>query len=206
MKGKYLSIDPLGYPGPSNKIFYVDGCCLMICKDDFNYLGKFDDSYFMYSEDIDLSWRAHLCKMNLGICETATIIHFGGGSTEQTNASSNRKHIVPIKRRFEVEKNTLRNLLKNYQIISLCLIAPFYLLQNIFESILYLITGNIEMAKALYLAMRWNIRNISDTIQKRKIVQRYRKVDDISIFSNISIVSNKFRAFIKTGMPKFKLI
>lgn len=38
----------------------ISGCCFAIRKDDFIKLGRFDESIFMYHDDVDLSWRAHL--------------------------------------------------------------------------------------------------------------------------------------------------
>lgn len=205
--GKKLTIDFLSYPGWGERTFYIDGCAFLISKNDFNNLGGFDDRYFMYGEDIDLCWRAQLYGMRLGICGKTSILHFGGGSSSTTDTSQlgkKGKYVTPIFRRFEVEKNILMNLLKNYKFINLLWIVPLFLIQNFFESLFYLITGNIEAYKAIMKAIYWNIININVTTKKRKIVQKRRQVGDLVIFSKMSFGINKLKALLIIGVPKFK--
>lgn len=205
--GKRLTIDFLSYPGWGKRTFYIDGCAFLISKNDFNNLGGFDDRYFMYGEDIDLCWRAQLYGMRLGICETASILHFGGGSSSTTDTSQlgkKEKYVTPIFRRYEVEKNILLNLLKNYKFINLLWIIPLFLIQNFFESFFYLITGNIEAYKAILKAIYWNIVNINSTNKKRKIVQKRRQVGDLVIFSKMSFGINKLKMLLNIGIPEFK--
>lgn len=204
LKRQYLGIDFLGFPCMSKKLFYIEGCALMINKRDFENLGGFDEKYFMYSEDIDLCWRAFLYEMKLGICEDTTIIHFGGGSSERTRYQKGRKHIVPIMRRYEVEKNNLRNLLKNYRFINLSWCIPLFIIQDFFESLFYLFTGNLKMFKFIWTAIFWNITNLKDTLQQRKIIQYNRIIGDFKILSKMNLIPSKLKAFLIIGLPKFK--
>jgi len=50
-----IGLDVFGYPIETNNIFYAEGSALMIKKDIFNYVGRFDSKYFMFHEDIDLA-------------------------------------------------------------------------------------------------------------------------------------------------------
>lgn len=111
--GNKCSIDYTGYLGYAKKTFFIDGCALMISKKDFLSLGGFDEKYFMYSEEIDLCWRAHLFGMKLEVCNNTSIKHFAGGTGGTTQYKIKGEHVVPIMRRYEVEKNNLRTLLKN---------------------------------------------------------------------------------------------
>lgn len=43
------------------------GCCIMIRAHDFEFLGGFDEQFFMYAEDIDLSFRARNAGFSLRI-------------------------------------------------------------------------------------------------------------------------------------------
>lgn len=205
-KGTYSSgLDFLGTPiGPSNKLFYIEGCSLMIDRRDFLKLGGFDKKYFMYSEDIDLCWRAHLYGMKIGICYDSEIIHFGGGSSQETRYRKNTQHVAPLARRYEVEKNNLRNLLKNYRLFNLVWVIQFFLLQEMLEVILYLVSGNFKMIKIIYKAMAWNVINIADTMEKRRIIQKSRVIGDYIIFSKMNIAVNKIIIFFRIGLPKFK--
>jgi GT2 family glycosyltransferase len=199
-----LTIDFLGYLGWGSQTFYIDGCAFLISKNDYNELGGFDDKYFMYSEDIDLCWRAQLYGMKLAICEDATIIHFGGGSSLQTQFKKNIKFVTPLFRRFEVEKNNLMNLIKNYKLMNLLWVIPLFMIQSFFESIFYLVTGNFKAFKSILMAIYWNIINIRDTFKKRIIVQKSRKIGDYVMLKKMSFGINKLKALFIIGLPDFK--
>lgn len=199
-----LSIDITGYIGNGRDSLYVDGCALMISKKDFMQLGGFDESYFMYSEEIDLCWRAHLYGMKVGICNGSAVKHFGGGTGGYTQYERNVKRVIPLMRKYEVEKNNLRNVLKNYKLINLCWILPVFIIQSLCESILYTLTGNVSASQLIWKAYLWNLKNIRDTFSQRKIVQKKRIVGDMQIISMMSTGLNKFSALKTIGIPKFK--
>jgi GT2 family glycosyltransferase len=58
----------------------VTGCFLMIQKKLWNYLGGFDQQFFMYGEDADLCLRAFAKGARPIITPEATIIHYCGAS------------------------------------------------------------------------------------------------------------------------------
>jgi len=200
----YLGIDIFSQPGLSKHFFYVQGCALMIKKTDFIKLGGFDEKYFMYSEDIDLCWRAHLFGMRLNLCKELIILHFGGKSSEKSMHIKGEKHIVPLERRYEVEKNNLRNILKNYKIENLLWVIPFFFLQNFLECLVYIFTGNFKMVAVMVKALFWNLANSRDTFYERKIIQSKRIIGDREILLKMNHFSNNFRAFLEVGMPSFK--
>lgn len=200
---KKISIDPLSVHGWGDSTFFIEGCALLISKKNYQKLGGFDPAYFMYSEDIDLCWRAWIFGLTIGICETASIIHYGGGSSQKTMHQQNHVHQAPLSRRYEVEKNNLRNVLKNYQPLNLVWVMCLYLIQTVAELLLYIFSGNYAMAKVLLSAISWNIRNIKDTLKQRRRIQCQRKVSDLEIFKIMTPPFNKIRTFLQIGMPVF---
>jgi N-acetylglucosaminyl-diphospho-decaprenol L-rhamnosyltransferase len=62
---------------------WVSGACFLIRRSSFDALGGFDESYFMYMEDVDLCWRAH--RAGFGVCfePGATVVHAQGTSTDR---------------------------------------------------------------------------------------------------------------------------
>lgn len=202
-QGRKITIDPLGVHGWGRETFYIDGCALLISKKDFRYLGGFDDQYFMYSEDIDLCWRALLYGMKLGVCPTTTLTHFGGGSSVATNKLKSSPHVIPVFRRYEVEKNNLRSLFKNYSSSNLLWVIPLYCFQQLLESAYYLLNANFAMLKTIWRAFYWNLVNITLTLKKRKIIQRRRKVQDRQLLLKMNLPFNKIRTFLQIGPPKY---
>ena len=53
----------------------ISGCCFAIKKNDFLNLGGFDESIFLYYEDVDLSFRAHLSGFKILYVPNSRIKH-----------------------------------------------------------------------------------------------------------------------------------
>lgn len=51
------------------------GCCFAMIKRDFEELGGFDEDFFAYNEDSDLSWRSHLMDFRILFVPTSVIRH-----------------------------------------------------------------------------------------------------------------------------------
>jgi hypothetical protein len=61
----------------------ISGACLMLKRSVFHQVGLFSEEYFMYTEDIDLSYKSRRSGYRNYYVPDATIIHFGGGSTKK---------------------------------------------------------------------------------------------------------------------------
>ncbi|MCS4276784.1 N-acetylglucosaminyl-diphospho-decaprenol L-rhamnosyltransferase [Mycetocola sp. BIGb0189] len=64
---------------------WLSGACLLIRRDVFTALGGFDDSYFMYFEDVDLGYRAGNADWRNVYVPAATVTHTGGHSTQDSS-------------------------------------------------------------------------------------------------------------------------
>lgn len=205
LNGGFMGMNFIGSGGgPSEKLFFIDGCAILIERKDFLMLGGFDEKYHIYSEDVDLGWRAHLSGMTMEVCEDARITHFGGGTSKTTIFKSGSRHIVPVLRRYEAEKNVLRNLLKNYSWENVLWTVPFFIIQNSLESMLYFFTGNFRMFNAIWKGFAWNFEYLGDTLRERRKVQEKRKVGDWIVISRMDGALSKVSAFLHMGMPEFQ--
>ena len=61
----------------------VPGACLMIRRDAFERVGRFDERYFMYFEDMDLCRAAKAHGAAVRFVPRALLTHHGGGSSRQ---------------------------------------------------------------------------------------------------------------------------
>jgi len=59
---------------------WVTGACLMIHTDLWDRLGGFDDEYFLYWEDVDLSWRCTKSGGRLTVLPDLDVEHSVGGT------------------------------------------------------------------------------------------------------------------------------
>jgi N-acetylglucosaminyl-diphospho-decaprenol L-rhamnosyltransferase len=60
---------------------WVSGSCFLARRTALEELGGFDETYFMYAEDMDLCWRAHQAGWGVGFAGTAEVTHVQGAST-----------------------------------------------------------------------------------------------------------------------------
>ncbi|MCW4029680.1 MAG: glycosyltransferase family 2 protein [Candidatus Bathyarchaeota archaeon] len=178
-----MTIDRFGYPlalkkpEDKNKVFFVSGCAMLIKSDVIRKIGAFDDNYFMFAEDLDLSWRAQLAGYLLTVNGSAKIFHASGGSLEGGVLKAS-KYSTNNQRIFFRERNTLRTLLKNYDLANVFGILPFYCGALLFESALWFSYKKPQTAVALLRAVSYNVRFFPDAYRDRLRVQQLRKTSD----------------------------
>ncbi len=63
---------------------WVAGTFIMVRREAWDAIGGFDESFFMYLEDVDLCRRLHEAGWRVGYDPAATVIHVIGCSTDQT--------------------------------------------------------------------------------------------------------------------------
>jgi hypothetical protein len=61
----------------------ISGACVMLKRDVFESVGRFSQDYFMYGEDIDLSYKVQQAGYKNHYLPQVTVIHHGGSSVQQ---------------------------------------------------------------------------------------------------------------------------
>ena len=74
-----------GNHAPSDAVQGISGACMLIRREVFEQIGRFSEEYFMYTEDLDLCYKAIKSGRKNYYVPKATIIHFGGGSSKQAS-------------------------------------------------------------------------------------------------------------------------
>jgi len=62
---------------------WVSGACFLVRRSAFEQVGGFDESYFMYAEDVDLCWRLGHAGWRVMYAPTAEVTHVQGQSTNR---------------------------------------------------------------------------------------------------------------------------
>jgi GT2 family glycosyltransferase len=65
----------------------LPGTCIMMRREVFERSGQFSERYFMYAEDVELSFRARSAGLTNYYVSSAAVIHHGGRSSEQKSES-----------------------------------------------------------------------------------------------------------------------
>lgn len=74
-----------GEPQNGATIEVMAGACIFIKKNVFEAIGGFDERYFMYGEDIDLSYQLNKNGYEAAYLSSEEIIHFKGRSSVKSN-------------------------------------------------------------------------------------------------------------------------
>jgi len=209
-----IAVDIFGYSlqGIPKQVFHASSSSLFIKKELFEKLNGFDESYFMYKDDIDLCWRAQLLGYKVIGVPTAIVFHeWGGvslsnrGEKLRSGAVEKEKFILNIKKRYYGELNTIKNILKNYSLFTLLWILPFYILINLFEIIFFLIMGKPKAISEVYIKSYLQIyRNLKQLLKSRKKVQSQRKINDFKILKRMQKTVGKFSSLKLVGVPKIE--
>jgi GT2 family glycosyltransferase len=155
-----------------NQVRYVgspSGCSMLLKRSVFQQMGGFDKDYFAFLEDVDFGWRCWLAGYKTYYIPTSVVYHKYG--------STGGKRESPF-RVFNVQKNHLSNMLKNFYWRNL---IPGFIISLIFDLVRifsFLIKGNFDLISAVFRGDYIFLRELPDTLAKRKYIQENRKLSD----------------------------
>lgn len=168
----------------NSEVFFSFGGALFIKKKLFKKVKGFDERYFTLSDDIDLCWRVRLLNFKVNYINKSYIYH----RVSATLSNSHNRHI----KRFFSERNNLCSIIKNYSLNLLIIIIPIYLCISILEIIFFLLMFRFKISYVPIKSIIWNIKNLKETLIKRKYIQNTRTVSDMSILKLTKFIPQKF--------------
>ena len=138
-------------------------------------IGGFDNSFFTYGEDFDVSYRANVLGYKFLYCPNIKVKHdFRSSSREDSN---------PLWSYFYFQRNYLYTIIKNYQFINLIKYFNFYS-SFFFNSLkVGIIAKDRQLIKLHLKVIRDIILNLPHLIKERRIIQKNRKINDSEIWN-----------------------
>lgn len=103
----------------------VTGGFMLISIKAINTLGKFNEKYFMYLEDVEYCKRAHDNGLRVFYCPNAVMIHRGGGSSSNKERANLAAWYDSRKYYFYINHNLIDNIV----------IQPIFFIDKIFTQI-----------------------------------------------------------------------
>jgi len=148
--------------------FSFCGGAVLIKHELFEQVGGFDEKFFMFSEDVDLSWRFRLLGYRVGFAPEAKVAHFFSGSTGAKAIDARKLYLC--------HRNLLRAILKNCG-SSLGWAVRNYFLFSLIDAVGFCV---LEPRKAIAIgkAILWNLLSLRDTYSLRIAIQANRKADE----------------------------
>jgi len=181
-----------------SEIFSARGAALMVPKRIFDAVGGFDSDYFMYYEDVDLSWRIRLQGYKVALAPHSIVYHEGGPATKSNDA---QRQVLGS---LYSGRNYFTTLVKNLEAHNLIVYGTLHLTVHVGTVAYYLLKGRTYEALGLLFALVLIVRDLPISWRKRLIVQNLRLVSDREIFSkaDVQIFARYFhQAFTRSSPP-----
>ncbi len=104
----------IGQYNDERRVFWGCGVSLLVKREEFIRLGMFDESFFMYAEELDFCWRANNLGKEIWHSPKSIIYHIGSFSV------NNEK--INFKKEYLISRNHFICLIKNNSLPNLVLL------------------------------------------------------------------------------------
>ncbi len=134
----------------------LSGACFFIRKSVYNEIGGFDEKFFMYGEDIDLSYQLKNAGYQIRYLDDQPIVHFKGKSSPRTNwkFQSSFYNAIQIywKKNVSASNSFLNSLIMPIGLFSLKVLSAF---RYLFLALVYPILDIISMYLSIAIISNW---------------------------------------------------
>ncbi|CAN5886295.1 glycosyltransferase [soil metagenome] len=172
------------------RTLYVSTAGMMLRRDVFDRLGRFDRRFHLFRDDLDLCWRTWLSGSDVEVVPEAVGVH-AAAATNYHRLGQTRV----IGPRYFAERNTLATLLKNYGPLRLLTVVPLYFLVGIAKVLGFLLTRRFSDAWLTVRAWLWNALHLLETRRLRKLVQAERRRPDAEVRELFGRIAPRVRAY-----------
>jgi GT2 family glycosyltransferase len=158
-------------PGTPREVTAASGSAMFLRREVLQAVGHFDESIFMYGEDLDLCIRCRLAGHSVMLNPNAVVYHRGGGTSQ--------RHLDPLFMEAMIYRHLIRVYLKDLQSRSWLPAFVGVLAEQVARAAQYARRGRKSAFGHLVVhPFVWNLRNLDSLAVNRRAVQDTRKVTD----------------------------
>jgi len=144
-------------------IFSTKSAAMVMRRMVFETIGGFDESYFIYNEEMDLCWRVWLSGHSVAYVPGSTVYHRSGG-TRYTAPNQ-----IDFYRYFHGTKNSIATNVKCQQSMSCAFVHASIWFGLAMASIL---VGKVKQGVLILRGVLWGMRNLKHLLGKRTRARR----------------------------------
>ena len=168
------------FAAETREVLMPEGCAYLIQRKLFEELGRFDSEFFMYSDELDLSWRVWIAGHKAVAVPSAKLHHRGAAQVNPAGGGATVEFRTSDTKRFFANRNGLLVLLKNARLL-LLLLVPLQLGLLLLEAVTALALvrrwGFVRRAYWDAVADCWRLRR--HILAERRRIRRFRRRGDL---------------------------
>lgn len=159
------------------------GAAFAVKREVVDTIGLFDQHMVYFNEDLDYSWRIWIAGWKVLLAPESIVYHWTKSPNMRKNTNSTLERIY-----YNMCRNSVRSMLKNYEINSLLYYFPINILILVFRATLVLIKRkDISSLRGTFRSLFWNTTHILDTLKERGNIQKVRKLSDKILYNEIMV-------------------
>jgi hypothetical protein len=189
-----------------SEILMPEGCSYLIRKDVFEAVGGFDREYFMYAEELDLSWRTWIAGHRVISVPQAIVHHRGAANVNPAGGGTAVEFRTSDSKRYYANRNCLLTIWKNAQnLLFIVLILQLGLLLAEALAALVLVRRWSFVRRSYWEAVRDGWRLKGHVQKERQRIQCFRRRTDSEMFNLFRWRLNRWDEFVRMmqhGVPK----
>ncbi len=153
-----------------NKPFtYASGCSLLIKKDVFQKIDGYNENFYMYHDDVELSLKARFLGYDIKLASKSVVFH---------KYEFNRS----IRMLYYMERNRLLTLFTFYSCKTLLLVTPIFIITEL-GLLFYAFVNGWILTKLKSYKYFLSVQNIVTIVKERRRIKKLRKIKDSELFS-----------------------
>jgi GT2 family glycosyltransferase len=194
------------FAAETREVLMPEGCAYLVRRELFKELGRFDAEFFMFADELDLSWRVWISGHQAVGVPSAKLHHRGAAQVNPAGGGAAVEFRTSDTKRFYANRNSLLVLLKNARFL-LLLLVPLQLGLLLLETIaaLVLVRRWSFVRRAYWDAVAdcWRLRR--QILAERRRIRQFRRRGDLWMLRFLRLRPNRWDEILRWrqfGGPK----